>query len=234
MTAPAPVGHNMPPPIEAFSMALDDVYSTAKDYLDGKPIATQAEADNVGVIMATARRIKKDADAARAEEKRPHLEAGRAVDEAWKPLDTRADNIIKAAQKPLTAFLEAEEAKRRAEAEDKLVEALRLQTEALKARQGSEGNLSALEDAEALQKAADAAGKAARRADKERPNVAGMDRALGLRSRQVADVTDRRALLEHILRHDPEPLAAWLDEYARKALPSQLPGVTIRTERKAA
>lgn len=228
------IGHNMPPAIDAFSMALDDVYMTAKDYLDGAPVENQAQADAIGVIMATARRIRRDADTARAEEKQPHDLASKAVQEKWRPLLTRADNIVTAAQKPLTAFLEAEQARQREAAEAARIEALRLQQEAQAARQASAGNLAAVEQAEALQKDADRAVKAAGRAEKAKPNVAGMDRAVGLRSHQVATVTDHRALLEHVMKTDPAPLKAWLNEYARKSLPAQLPGVTITSERRAA
>jgi hypothetical protein len=47
-------------------------------------------------------------------------------------------------------------------------------------------------------------------------------------------VTDYRALLLHIAGVDKPALDAFLDEYARKALPSQLPGVRIDTERSVA
>ncbi len=230
----AVAGSNMPPAIDAFSMALDDVYGEAKNWLDGAAIENQAQADAIGVIMATARRIRRDADTARAAEKQPFDLASKAVQEKWRPLLTRADNIVTAAQKPLTAFLEAEQARQREAAEAARAEVLRLQQEANEARQASAGNLAAVEQAEALQKDADRAVKAAGRAEKVKPNVAGMDRAVGLRSRQIATVTDHRALLEHVMKTDPAPLKAWLDEYARKALPSQLPGVTISNERRAA
>lgn len=228
------IGHNNPPAVEAFSMALDDVYVEAKNWLDGAPCENQAQADAIGLILSTARRIRRDADAARAEEKRPHDDAGKAVQEKWRPLLQRADNIHAAAQKPLTAFLAAEADRQREEAARQREEALRLQQEAAQAAREAEGNLTALEDAQALQKAADAATKSARRAEKVRPQASGDGRAVGLRSQQVAEVTDRRALLEHVMRHDPDALTAWLSEYARKALPSQLPGVIIRTEKRTA
>jgi hypothetical protein len=228
------IGHNNPPAFDAYSMALDDAYSTAKDFLDGKPIETQGEADAVGRIVAEVKRIKKDADAARADEKAPHLQASRAVDAKWKPLEERADTILRAANAPLTAYLtklaaEQAEAERiaREEAAAKAQEAIAAQREA-------SGSIDAVERAKALQDEADKAAKAAAKLGKAKAHVAGMDRAIGLRTYQVATVTDRKALLQHIMRHDPEPLREWLAEYARKALPMQLPGVEISTERKVA
>ena len=231
------IGHNMPPAIDAFSMELDNVYTEAKNWLDGAAIENQAQADAVGVIMSTARKIKKDADAARAEEKRPHDEAGKAVQAKWKPLLDRADAILSAAQKPLATFLQAEQDRQRAEAERARLEAHRLQQEAIAKQRESAGNLEATEEAAELQKQADKAVKIAAKAEKARPNVAGADRAIGLRTAWVGVVTDRRELLAHVMRHDPEALTAFLSEYARKAVAGgtrSLPGVDITPERKAA
>lgn len=224
-------GHNNPPAFDAYSMALDDAYTTAKDFLDGQPIETQGQADAVGRIVGEVKRIKRDADAERKAEKEPHLEAGRAVDAKWKPLDDRCDTIITAAQKPLTAFL-TKLAEEQAERERAALQEAERAAQA--AREAKGDGIAAVENAKVLDTIAEHAAKDAKRAGKQKAHVAGMDRAIGLRTYTRADVTDHRALLEHIMRHDPEPLKSWLEEYARKALPMQLPGVEIRTERKVA
>lgn len=228
------IGSNNPPAHEMFSMALDDVYVEAKNFLDGAAIDTKEQADAIGVILSTARRIRRDADTKRAEEKRPHDEAGKAVQATWRPLLERADNIIAAAQKPLTAYLEAEERRQREEAAKAREDALRAQQEAIAAARQAEGNLEAIEEANALQTSADKAMKEAAKSEKVKPQASGFGRAVGLRSYQVVDVTDRALLLRHVKATDPEALTAFLAEYARKALPAQLPGVTIRTEKRAA
>jgi hypothetical protein len=215
-------------------MALEDVRMTASDFLDGSPVETKAQADAIGIIVSRARAIKRDADLARKQDKEPHLEAGRKVDADYKPVLETADDIISAAQRPLTAWMEAEAVRQRAEAEQARQAALAAQQQALDAQRASEGNVDATEAARKLQKDADSLTKVAARAEKAKPNVAGEGRSLGLRGHQVADLTDRRALLEWVMVNDPEPLTEWLSEYARKALPMQLPGVTIRTERRAA
>lgn len=227
-------GHNNPPAFDAFSMALDDAYDTAKDFLDGKPIENQGQADAVGRIVGEVKKIKRDADAARAEEKAPHLQATRAVDAKWKPIEERADTILKAAQAPLTAYLnkladEQREAERiaREEAATKAQEAIEASRQAV-------GTIEAVESARELEKAADKAAKDAARAGKVKAHVSGVDRAIGLRTYKISTVTDRRALLNHIARHDPDALTAFLEDYARKALPMELPGVTVTTERKVA
>lgn len=227
------IGANNPPAFDAYSMALDDAYDTAKDFLDGKPIETQGQADAIGRIMGEVRKLKKDADEARKDEKRPHDEAGAAVQAKWRPLLERADTILTAAQRPLTAFLEKLQAEQR-EAETKArEETARKAQEAVEASRAAQG-IEAVERARALEKAADKAAKEAAKLGKAKAHVTGMGRAIGLRSHQVATVTDHRALLEHVMRNDPAPLKAWLGDYAQKALPKQLPGVVIDTERKVA
>lgn len=228
------IGHNNPPRHEAFAMALDEVRLEAGNFLDGAPIENQGQADKIGVIVSTAKRIKKDADAARKEDKEPHLEAGRKVDADYKPVLDTADDIIKAAQKPLTDYLNKLAAEQR-EAEAKArEEAARKAQEAIEASRAAEGSVEAVERARELEKEADKAAKEAAKAGKAKAHVAGMDRAIGLRTYQIAEVTDYAALLKFIKQTNPDALKEWLDEYARKALPSQLPGVTVRSERRVA
>lgn len=228
------IGDNNPPAFDAYSMALDDAYSTAKDFLDGSPIENQGQADSVGLIVSEVKRIKRDADAARAEEKAPHLVACKTVDDKWRPLTDRADTIIKAASVPLSAFLTKLAAEQREAELQAREEAAQKAQEAIAAQRASEGSVEAVEAAKALQRDADDAARDAKRAGKVKAHVAGHGRAIGLTSFKVATVTDRRLLLNHIARNDPDALTAFLEEYARKALPMQLPGVTVTTEQKVA
>lgn len=228
------IGHNNPPPFEAFSMALDDAYVTAKDFLDGAPVENQGQADAIGRIVSEAKKIRKDADAARADEKRPHDEAAKAVQAKWKPLLERADTIIEAAQRPLTTYL-AKLAAQQAEAERLArAEAERKAQEAIAATRSAE-SMDDLERAHALEKEADKAAKDANRAGRAKAHVAGLDRAIGLRSYKVATVTDRRAALNWIARHDPAALEAFVAEYAQRHAPTRpMDGVSVIVERRAA
>ncbi len=228
------IGHNNPPAIDAFGMALDDAYATAKDFLDGSPIETQGQADAVGRIVSEVKKIRKDADAARAEEKRPHDEAAKAVQAKWKPLLDRADTIVTAAQRPLTTYL-AKLAAQQAEVE-RLArqEAARAAQVAIEAQRQADG-VEAIEEAKRLQKEADAAAKAAAKAGNAKAHVAGVDRAIGLRSSKVATVTDRRAALNWIAKHDPDALSQFVDDYARRNAPTRpMDGVEVTVERKVA
>jgi hypothetical protein len=227
------IGHNNPPAFDAFSLALDDAYDTAKDFLDGAPIENQGQADAVGRIVGEVKKIKKDADEARKDEKRPHDEAAAAVQAKWKPLLDRAETILAAAQKPLTAYLNKLAEEQREAERIAREEAARKAQEAIEASRQAEG-LDAIERARELEKEADKAAKEAARSGKAKAHVTGADRAIGLRTYKVATVEDYPALLRHIKQTDPGALRAWLDEYARKALPMQLPGVNVTTERKVA
>jgi hypothetical protein len=228
------IGANNPPAFDAYSLALEDAYDTAKDFLDGQPIENQGQADRIGTIVAEFKKIKRDADAARADEKAPLLVATRAVDDKWRPLADRADTIIKAAQAPLTAFLAKLEAEQREVERIAREEAAAKAQEAIAAQRQAEGSIEAVERAKALQDEADALAKGAARAGKAKAHVSGTERAIGLRSYKVATVTDNALLLRWIKENDPEPLREFLAEYARKALPMQLPGVEVTTERKVA
>lgn len=234
MTDAPGLGHNMPPAIDAFSMALDDAYATAKDFLDGQPVETQGQADAIGRIVGEVKRIKKDADEARKAEKEPHLEAGRAVDAKWKPLAERADTILTAAQKPLTAYLHKLAEEQREAAIKGREEAAAKAQEAIAASRAAEGSIEAVERVRELEKAADKAAKEAARAGKAKAHVTGMDRAIGLRTYKVATVTNHRMLLNWIAANDAPALRTFLEEYARKALPAQLPGTEVTTEQKVA
>ena len=229
------IGHNNPPAVDAFGMALDDAYETAKDFLDGSPIENQGQADAIGRIISEVKKIKRDADAARAEEKRPHDDAAKAVQTKWKPLLDRADTIVKAAQAPLSAFLNklaAEQAEAERIARE---EADRKAQEAIAAQRACEGNVEAIERAKTLQREADEAEKAAKRAGKAKAHVTGVDRAVGLRNYDVVTVTDARAALLWIAKNDKAALDAFVADYARRFGPArQIDGVTVTQERRVA
>lgn len=207
----------------AFEMEIDELFALASDTLEGE-VATDEQEAGLADLLDQIRQAEKDAEAARKEEKQPHLDAGRKVDADWKPGLDKAKAAISAIKDKLTGYRvakqrAAEEAARmaREEAEAKMRTA--------QAKLAEPEHLQARFDAEAEVKDAQ---KLAAQANK-------IDRApTGLRTRQIAVVEDREALLQHVMKHDPAALTAWLENYAQRALPSQLPGVRIEIERRAA
>lgn len=229
------IGHNNPPSaLAAFEAALSDARDTAADFLDGAAIETQGQADAVGKIVGEVKELRRDAEKARKSEKEPYLEAGRQVDAAWKPLLERADTIIKAAQAPLTAYLQAQEAEKRERERLAQEEAERKAQEALEAERAAK-SVADLEEAQAKQKEADAAAKDAKRASKDKAQVSGTSRAIGLRTYKVVTVTDHKAALLWIAKRDKPALDHFIEEYARKhAATRPMDGVVVRDEKRAA
>lgn len=229
------LGHNQPPAEVAFSLAIDDLYEEAKNFIDGTAIENKGQADAIGQIVASLKKIAKDADAARADEKRPHDEAGKAVQAKWKPLLEKAERAIKAAQKPLTDYLLEQERIRQEEAQ-------RLAEEARKAEQQAQAamqNVASLDDVERAEELAKEASKlaaSAKRTDKAKSHVAGVDRAIGLRTYWTATVTDYSALLRYMKEARPDDLKAMLRDYADaqvRAGSRHIPGVLIEQEKRA-
>ena len=119
--APAPIGHNAPPaatPFEAVAVHLDDLLTEARAWADGTPVATQAQADELSFLIDQLRKGGQAAEKLRKAEKQPHMDAARAVDERFRPLTEGAERAIAATKRTLGAWLEALDAKRRAEGQD--------------------------------------------------------------------------------------------------------------------
>lgn len=215
---------NNPPPLDHFGLHIEDLFSLVSNTLAGGPVTTDDQEAALDGLLDELRKAKKDADAQRALEKAPHDAAAKAVQTAWKPLLDRCDAGVDAIKRALTPYREA-----RQRAKDEAAAKARAEAEAAqKAAQEQLRKSDDLEERFAAEEQLKQASKLTAVANK-------IDRsATGLRTYQIADVTDRRELLRHVMATDPDALTDWLAEYARKALPACLPGVTIRIEKRAA
>jgi hypothetical protein len=238
----AVIGDNNPPEptaIEVAREALGDLELEAGNWFDGAEVENQAQADEVSRIIDAARKAGKKFDGERKTAKQPHMDAAKAVDAAWKPLVDGAERVAEVGKAALTPYLMAQEkAKREAErierekAEAVAAEARRLAAEA-------DGSLAAAKARDEAIEATKAAEAAAARAERERAGAkgSGMARTVSLRTTYRANVTDRRALLNHIAKTRPEDLTAWLEQWAASAVHKgarDLPGVEIYEEKAAA
>lgn len=224
-----PNNHNGGPPLDPFAaheIAILDLMELASGCLTGGAIDTPEKAAQVDELLDDIKKAEAALEATRKAEKAPWDAGAKAVQDAVKPLATKLAVAKKTAQDALTPFRLAEQAKRDAEAKAKRDEAERLAAEALAAFQSTPvTDLDARLAADELAKEAAKAHAAANRIDKT---------ATGLRSKQVATVTDRRALLQWIMKHDPETLGAWLVEYAQKNTHRAfMGGVVIETVKEA-
>ena len=202
----AMIGHNNPPeptPYEAIKLHIDDLFETAQGFLDGEPIATQAQADDVGKLLDDARKAQKAADAQRKIEAKPFDDGKAEVQALWTPMSDekkgRAALIADMAKRALAPFLQAEQARKDAEA----AEAHRIAQEvADKARREIEdanagADLAARERAEETIALADSLAKAAKKLDGARASVAGGARAVSLRVLWTATLTDPLLAIRH-------------------------------------
>ena len=112
------IGHNDAPDHELIADEIELRRKLFADYLEeiGGSIATQTHADKAASYAAAFAELEKRATEKHKVEKAPHLEAGRKVDDLWKPIIGDAGEAKKAVKKATEAYLIAEEAKRKAEA----------------------------------------------------------------------------------------------------------------------
>jgi hypothetical protein len=238
----APIGHNNPPeptPLEAARETVSLLDVEAANWFDGTPIENQAQADDVARLIDAARKARTKFDNDRKAEKKPHDDAAKEVDAAWKPVIADAERIVeigKAAQTPWLIKVDAEkraleEATRKA-AEEAAAEARRLAEQSDGSLASAKARDAAIEDAKRAERVAQLAAN-----EKAGAKGAGMARAISLRTTYRCEVKDRRALLNHIAKTHPGDLSAFLDEWAARAVRGgqhELPGVEVWKEQAAA
>jgi hypothetical protein len=223
-------------PVILFSEEIADLMLEARNYLDGEPIANEQQAQAVSSILNRARRIEKDADELRKEEKRPHDDAAKAVQARWTPLLNKAALAASTAKQALAPWLRQLEKEQEAKAEAARREAERLAEIAAEARRKATGNLEAAEDAERLLKVSVAAQRDATRASKAKAHATGGERKVGLVDVFTPELTDPVVALAYYRRTQAEALKDWLTEQARKDVHAgarELPGFTIKHDRIA-
>lgn len=116
-TFPGEIGHNS----GDMSLAAEivDAADRAFKWVESTEIKNKVGADTCANMRQRLLDLAKKADKERDEKKRPHLEAGRAIDAEYKPLVEQATQAANALRDELTKWMRAEEAKARAEAEAK-------------------------------------------------------------------------------------------------------------------
>lgn len=220
------LGHNQPPPLEAFGLQIEDLFSLVSGST-ASPVETDEQEAALDALLDDVRRTRKDADAQRAAEKKPHDDAAKAVQQAWKPLIDKCDAAADALKARLTPFREArrrakDEAARKAreEAEARKTAA----REALKASDDLEARFAAEAELKAATKLTAAANRLARE-------------TTGLRTYWEAEVTDRNAALLYLIQRSPGRFDALIQQLADEAARGDrgaIPGVIFHERKKAA
>lgn len=223
----ATIGHNAPPPEAAFGLHIDDLFTTLSDSLSGGDVASDAQEAAIDALLDEFRKAAKDADGARAAEKKPFDEAAKAVQAKWKPIIDKAARGADECKAALTPYRiakqrAAEEAARKAREEAEARE--KAAQEALRKSDDLEAKFEAERELEASKKLAAVANK--------------IDRApKGLRTSYRAEITDRKAALLHYLARAPERFEALIQQMADEdagGTRAPVPGIVFHEEKKAA
>lgn len=227
--SPSERGGNNPPPDAAFGLHIDELFSLLSDTLAGGEVDSDDKEAAIDALMGDFRKVSKDADAARADEKRPHDEAAKAVQAKWKPIIDKATRGVSACKDALTPY--------RAEKQRAKDEAARKAREEAEARQReAQQALRQSDDLEARYEAEQSLELA-----KKLATVANrIDRApTGLRTFWEAEITDRKEALRHYLAEQPEMFVNLIQQLADKdarneATRRNIPGIVFHERKKAA
>jgi len=194
------IGDNQPPKKSDFEWLQEQITEAAGPAtlrLEGEPITTQLEADQIANMADRLAELWKAADAARAAERRPHDEACREIQKKWAPLLVLAESYKNLKFKLLTPWLKKLDDQQRTEAE-----------------------------------AAEAAGEAPP-SEVRRPRAGSRGRAMTLRPRKTAKITDFAKCLE-FFKESPDILAT-VQDLANKAVRAgvTVPGTEVNEEQQA-
>ena len=244
-----PPDHNAPPaPPEGFAAIeahISDLYDEARNWLDGDPIASQSQADEVSRLLGMIREAEQLADKERRGENKPFDDGKAEVQTRYNALigDTKAvrgktvlaSEACKAALRPWLLRLEQErqEAARRAREEaERVADAARVA-----AASADPSNLHETERVEAMFDDAQRAAKVVKTIERDRPTAGGGEfRATGLRDNWTPRLIDGREALAHYWktrRQDLEIFAMGLASADVRSGKRTIPGFEIVNDRVA-
>lgn len=220
-------GHNCPPAEVAFSMEVDDLFTLLSDTLAGGEVDTDAKEAAIDALMDDFRKAAKEADKLRAAEKKPHDDAGKAVQAKWKPIIDKADRGATACKDALTPYRIArqrakDEADRKAREEAEAKQ--RAAQEALRASDDLEARFAAERALDQAQKLTMAANRSARE-------------ATGLRTYWEAEIADKGAALRAYLKSHPDDFLSLIQTLADRDARGDrhpVPGVIFHERKRAA
>lgn len=232
----AGIGHNLPP-IEEIRQRTDELIAAADAWLQKVPeIGDEEMAGKASDFLSQLRGEHKAAKEQHKEEKQPHLDAGRLVDAAYKPVLTRlerAGNAIKALLTPweIKKRTAADAARRKAEEDARKAD----EEAKAKAREAEKANtIDAKIKADEAAERAEAAQKDAEK-DRYTGTTGEFGRTVALRTTYRGEIADWDAALAFYSTY-PIVREAVEKAIARdiRAGTRVIPGVRIIQEQKAA
>lgn len=243
----AQMGDNRPPtPFEAISDKIQELYREAEMWLDGEPISTQGQADDLSNLKNMIREAEKEAEALRKEEVKPFDEGKKAVQDRYNPLIGKTTKIkgktvlavemIGDALKPWLAKLAAEQAERERIAREEAEAKRRAAEEAARKAQAEADSLAAREARERAIAEAEEAEKAAKKVERDKPKTGGgIGRSTHLRTEYHPMLQNLEMALMHYLatrRGDVENFILGLAAADIRAGNHNIPGIETIEDQK--
>lgn len=228
--AEAKIGHNLPDdPHEALRLEFEAEKELAEKFL-ASAITTQDQADRAAVWSKKIAAIAKKATDLHKVEKQPHLDAGRAVDDKWRPLKDEPAALSTRLKRHLDVFLLDQQRKERERRESELA-ARQAEIHAKIAEAQADGSDASQDEINGLVKEAE---KVAREPVNSQAGRTGAK--VALRTFVSARVTDYEAAASALLKMNHADLKACIDQLANRAIRAgvELAGVERVEEQRAA
>lgn len=210
--SPPPAGHNNPPPFDPDVLAdlarRTDEFMAASTDIRRKAVPIQSEehaallTDHIGGL----RGLTKQVDDARKAAKKPHDDAGKAVQEAFLPLLDRIKRALDFMLAEQTVWIskKAEEERKRKAEEERIAREKQAEADRLAREAAASGDFDAEAKAEAARKEAEQLAKqAAKPATVNQGSATGAARTIGLVKVREARITNINLLFLHY-RDRPE------------------------------
>ena len=244
--ATAGPGHNNPPPFDpdrhqALADRLKEFSEASADWLKLTEIETEEEAAALTDQITGLRALNKEIDAERVAQKKPHDDAGKAVQAAFAPLIETVDRTVKKLLALQAGFLKKKQAEEDARKKAELEKA-RLEKEAAEkalAEAKAKGDIAAEIAAEEAAKEAEKAAKSASRVENAKVGSAsGAGRTIALRTEKIGKITNRRTFFLHV--QDDAEIVEALQRIANRIVRAAdyeegtVPGLQKIEEQKAA
>ena len=230
---------NMPSdPFEALKLEVEDKLEQAGSWLKTAPkVLTETDASMARNMQAALLQLNKRADVLHKAEKQPHLDAGRAVDakfEFRKAVASVADRL----RDVFTAFMRAEEARQRAEAQERFEDERRMAEEARQAAEEERRRLEQKDPTLSFITEPQPLPELPLAPEPVKVQVGGgLGRKAGLKSFYVGTIVDWPKVLQHFAGHTQirDLLQKLVDADVRlHKSQCSIPGVEVREERVAA
>ena len=223
----AVIGNNNPPdPIDVALEPFSDILEEVANWLDGALVENDGQLKATDDLLKDVKAARKAVDVARDECTKPLHEVWKAEVARWKPTQDDLDRQVKclvAAQAPYKQKLADQKEAARLIAEKAAADAARIAQEAHQTANAA--NIDDLRVADQLAKDAE---KAAREASK-----AAKDTVKGMRTVQVYEISDHRAVLHWIAKSDKPAMTEFIEDYVRRNFrTAKIPGVIVTTKKE--